>query len=176
MSESRRVYTENRIIGNNALDLSRSYSLPWEEENQQPRQEQMVRPEPRVDANYARINRLCTIVLAFVIMATLGVCVVFLKTQFSYTEINNRIETVKRELNTIKRENIQLEDDIKNMVDLEQVYEVATTRLNMRLPGPGDVFYIENNPVTYTTKYGDVKVEKEQKSIGSVLGYITRGW
>lgn len=180
MSERRRVYANNQIIGNNALVLDRHARMPEEEiqarVEPQVKNSDIYRSEPRVDANYAKINTLCTFVLAFVIIATLGVCVVFLKTQFSYSEINTRIESVKRELNTVKRENIQLEENLEAMVDLEEIYLAATTRLNMRLPGPEDVLFIESNPVSYTTKYGPVKVETEDVSIGNVLGYITKGW
>ncbi len=174
MGESRRVDI-NQVIGNNALDMRAAYvsSIP---RTPQVDGDVQYRTEIRPDANFAKINMLCTIVLAFVIIATLGVCVVFLKTQFNYNDISTRIESVKKELNTIKRENMQLEDDLAGMVDLEMVYEVAVTRLNMRLPGPEDVYYIESNPVTYTTKYGPVQVDNEETSVGSVLGYITRGW
>lgn len=180
MSERRRVYTGNQIVGNNALVLDRHMKIPEEVIRKrvapQVKTDDIYRSEPRVDVNYAKINTLCTFVLAFVIIATLGVCVVFLKTQFSYSEINNRIDGVKRELNTVKRENIQLEENLEDMVDLEAIYLAATTRLSMRLPGPEDVIFIESNPVSYTTKYGPVKVITEEVSIGSVLGYITKGW
>ena len=180
MSERRRVYTGNQVIGSNALVLDRHSKMTEEEVikkvEPQLRTEDIYRAEPRVDANYAKINTLCTFVLAFVIIATLGVCVVFLKTQFSYSEINTKIESIKRELNTVKRENIQLEENLEAMVDLEEIYVAATGRLNMRLPGPEDVLFIESNPVSYTTKYGPVKIETEEVSIGNVLGYITKGW
>ncbi len=182
MSERRKVYT-NHVIGNNALDLSRGYAQPLRQPEQIPENpvivrggESVYRDESKIDTNYVEINQLCTIVLAFVIIATLGVCVVFLKSQFAYSELNSEIESIKRELNSIKRENIQLEEDLDNMVDLETIYVVATTRLDMRLPGPNDVYYINSGPVTYTTKYAPVKVNKEENSIGSVLGNITRGW
>lgn len=180
MSERRSVYNGSRIVGNNALVLDRHMNLPEKVNNEnmetQMKNNNKYRSEPRIDTNYAKINTLCTFVLAFVIIATLGVCVVFLKTQFSYSEINNKIESVKRELNTIKRENIQLEENLEAMVDLERIYLAATTRLNMRLPGPEDVLFIESNPVSYTTKYGPVKIKTEEISIGNVLGYITKGW
>lgn len=136
----------------------------------------VYRMQPKTDANFAKINRLCTIVLAFVIIATIGVCVLFLNSHSSYGDLNTKIESAKRELNTLKRENAQLEEDLNNMIDLEMIYEVATTRLNMRLPGPSDVYVINSEPVTYTTKYGPVKVEKDEVTVGNVLGYITKGW
>jgi len=177
MSERRKVNNnpKNQIVGNNALKLDNDYEEVHHRAKSNIDVDDVYRVEPRFDANYAKINTLCTFVLAFVIIATLGVCVVFLKTQFSYSEINTRIETVKRELKTMKRENIQLEEDLNAMIDLEEIYLVATTRLNMRLPGPEDVYYIDSNPITYTTKYGPIKVENEEASLGSVLAYITKG-
>ncbi len=190
MSEREKKYRRspqmNRVVGNNALAYD--YALPLREPDIMPEeipavrpkvkksQEEIYRAEPRFDANYAKINRLCTFVLAFVIIATLGVLVLFLKTQLSYGELNEEIESVKRELNTMKRANVELEEEIKGMIDLEYIYDVAVNEFGMRLPGPNEVYYIKKEPVSYTTKYGAVEVPEPVTGIGGVLGYITRGW
>lgn len=184
MSEREKKYGQTAVIGNNALAYDYAQPAVQPEPVPVPRpkrkvkitQEEVYRAEPRVDANYAKINRLCTFVLAFVIIATLGVCVLFLKTQFSYGELNEEIESVKRELNTMKRANVELEEEIKGLVDLEHIYDMAVNEYGMRLPGPSEVYYIKSEPVTYTTKYGAVELEEDKDRIGGVLGYITRGW
>ncbi len=190
MSEREKKYRRstpmNKVVGNNAL--SYDYAVPLREPNVLPKetpavrprvkrtQEEIYRAQPRMDANYAKINRLCTFVLAFVIIATLGVLVLFLKTQLSYGELNEEIESVKRELKTMKRANVELEEEIKAMVELENIYDVAVNEFSMRLPGPSEVYYIKKEPVSYTSKYGAVEVTEPVSGIGGVLGYITRGW
>lgn len=130
----------------------------------------------RLKEEKAKINIMCTFVNAFVIIATLAICVVFLKTQFNYNELNKEIELKKQELSSLKKENMQTQDDIKGQIDLEYVYNEATTRLGMHLPGPGDVYMIQVDPLTYTTKYASVEVKDDEITVGNVLGYITRGW
>lgn len=185
----RRHYSST--VGNNAVSLNHAYPLPVPEvepkrretprRQPKPRQKQKVkdvyRTAPRRDVNYAKVNSLCTIVLAFVIIATLGILVVFLQSHFSVNETTQRIEQVKKDLNQVRRENIQMEEELDSLVDLEYVYEVATTRLGMRIPGENEVYHIDNNPVTYTTKYGPVEVvDGEKITIGKVWDYIIKDW
>lgn len=174
-------------VGSNAVKLNAVNPLPkpyrelqperQPQPKRQPKKEDVYRTAPRKDVNYAKVNSLCTIVLAFVIIATLGVSVMFLQSHFSVNETSTQIEQVKKDLNQVKRENIQMEEELDSLVDLEYIYEVATTRLGMRIPGENEVFYIKNNPVTYTTKYAPVEVvNNDIVSVGKIWTYIKRGW
>lgn len=127
--------------------------------------------EPRHQISPDSVNRLCTFVVAFVIIATLGICVTYLETQLNISRLNAEIDKVKTEISKVKNENNQLEQDIDSMVDLDQVYEEATTRLGMRLPGPNEVYYISYEPVSYTTKYKQIE-KSEHVTMGQVLGHI----
>lgn len=130
----------------------------------------------RLKEEKAKVNLFCTFVNAFVIIATLGICVIFLKTQYDYNELNKQIELKKQELSTLKKENTQIVEDMKNQVDLEYIYDQAVNRLGMHVPGPGNVYVIHVEPLTYTTKYASVEVKESKTTLGNVLGYITRGW
>ncbi|MBN2221409.1 MAG: hypothetical protein JW708_04320 [Vallitaleaceae bacterium] len=161
---------QNSIIGNNAVRIEREIN------HVQPPVKKIVRPELRQDVDFAKINKMCTFVLTFVIIFTLGICVVFLNFQLSVNQINKQIEATKKEISQYHERNELLFEEITNTADLELVYQEATTRLNMRLPGPNEVVYIENRPVSYTTMYAPVKVVDDEINFESVLGYLTRGW
>ncbi len=51
--------------------------------------------EPKRQISADSINRLCTFVVAFVIIATLGVCVTYLETQLNINRLNAEIDKVK---------------------------------------------------------------------------------
>lgn len=161
------------IHGNNALKLDRHI------EKQTPVMHKTRKTnllKQRLKEEKANINLFCTFVNAFVIIATLAICVTFLKTQYDYNELNKQIETKKQELSVLKKENTQMRDDMKNKIDLEYIYDQAVNRLGMHVPGPGDVYEIHVEPLTYTTKYASVEVKESKTTLGNVLGYITRGW
>lgn len=163
------------VIGNNAVQLQEDYRLrrPNLTEEDWNREQQA---RPAVKRVEARLNMVCTITMAFVIMATLAICVVFLKAQYEINVTTNAIESTKKELSTMRKENDQREHDINNMINLDDVYAQATTRLGMRLPGPNEVFYINNEPVTYTNRYQPIVIEEETVNFRNVLAYITKGW
>lgn len=166
---------KHRVIGNNAVQLQEDYHIYRPNfTDDSINREQQVRPDvKRVEA---RLNMVCTITMAFVIMATLAICVVFLKAQYEINVTTNAIESTKKELSTLRKENDQREHDINNMINLDDVYAQATTRLGMRLPGPNEVFYIDNEPVTYTNRYQPIVIEEETVNFRNVLAYITKGW
>ncbi len=163
------------VIGNNAVQLQEEYQvLQPNVVDDHVQNGQQTRPAvKRVEA---RLNRVCTIIMAFVIMATLAICVIFLKAQYEINVTTNAIESTKKELSTLRKENDQREHDIDNMINLDDVYAQATTRLGMRLPGPNEVFYIDNEPVTYTNRYQPIFIEEESVDFKNVLAYITKGW
>lgn len=168
------AYKNNVAIhGNNALKLDSQTEKHAPKRNRS-RKNNLLKQ--RLKEEKANINLFCTFVNAFVIIATLAVCVTFLKTQYDYNELNKQIETKKQELSILKKENIQTREDIKNQTDLEYIYEQAVNRLGMHVPGPGDVYMISVEPLTYTTKYASVEVKESKTTLGNVLGYITRGW
>lgn len=168
-NKTRRIYQDG-VIGNNAVRIEQEVYLP-----ERPIRK-ATRPELRRDVDFARINKMCTFVLTFVIIFTLGICVVFLNFQLSVNRINKQIEVTKGEINRYHERNELLAEEIANSADLQWVYQEATMRLNMRLPGPEEVVYIENRPVSYTTIYAPVKVVDDTIDFERVLGYITRGW
>ncbi len=69
-----------------------------------------------------------------------------------------------------------MEQDIDSMVDLDQVYQEATNRLGMRLPGPSEVYYISYEPVSYTTKYKQIEKKIRKCDDGTSARAYFQSW
>ncbi|NDL66138.1 septum formation initiator family protein [Anaerotalea alkaliphila] len=129
-------------------------------------------PDPKPKA-----NNLYTFLLAFVIIATLLVCVVLLKTQLAVTALNSDILRLKREIANMNEQNQQLVEEIATAVDLEEIYRAATEEMGMVLPDKGQVFYIQQDDITYTKKYADITMPQNgAPTVANVLGFISKGW
>ena len=162
-------------IGNNAVKIlprEENLDVPIKKRKQHVRSDSIYLEKPKRQISTDSLNRLCTFVVAFVIIATLGICVTYLETQLNINRLNSEIDQVKTEISKVRNENNQLEQDLDGMVNLDQIYEEATTRLGMRLPGPNEVFYISYEPVSYTTKYKQIEKKSENVTMGQVLGHI----
>lgn len=161
------------VAGNNAHKIDQRTQMPVQSGQNAPRLRQL----PDVETNNAKINSLCTFILAFVIIATLGVCVVYLKAEYAVTSNSEQIMSLKNQLSEVNKQNQQLEDEIASSVNLDEVYRIATQELGMVLPSKEEVFYIGADDITYTKKYADItKPESESVSVGNVLGFISKGW
>jgi len=166
---------EYRTIGNNAVKIIREdevAEVAVKKRRIQKSPDAIYLEDPKRQISTDSVNRLCTFVIAFVIIATLGICVTYLETQLNINRLNSEIDRVKTEISKVNNENNQLEQDLDSMVDLDHIYEEATMRLGMRLPGPSEVFYVSYEPVSYTTKYKQIEKKSENVTMGQVLGHI----
>ncbi len=166
---------EYRTIGNNAVKIIREdevAEVAVKKRRIQKSPDAIYLEDPKRQISTDSVNRLCTFVIAFVIIATLGICVTYLETQLNINRLNSEIDRVKTEISKVGNENNQLEQDLDSMVDLDQIYDEATTRLGMRLPGPSEVFYVSYEPVSYTTKYKQIEKKSNNVTMGQVLGHI----
>lgn len=161
-------FQRQTVVGNNALQLNEApVYAPTKPAG---------RTEVKADANFAKINMLCTIMLVLMIVATAAVCILYLNALYTNNDLNVKIEDSKASLQELRRENAQLEDNLSEEIDLEKVYQVATAQLGMKLPEPGDVYYIKDNPLTYTAQYAPIQSEQPRQGMDSVLGYFMNGW
>lgn len=165
------MYHTTGVIGNNAVVLE-----PEVEDYRQPLPQQKVRRRPKKqEQTYAKLDILCTFTLAFVIIATLGICIVFLNAQYQMNKINDEIYFVKAQIAEAKKDNERMRESIDTTIDLESVYQIATTELNMHVPQANEIVYIKNNPVTYTTKLQEIYVEDTKEyEIDDFIRYMMK--
>lgn len=161
------------ISGNNAIQLEGIYSDYKTERN---KREKTVKPRPK--EQFQGSNRVYTFILTSVIITTLVVTVVLLKTQFIVTDNAEKLIQLQQELVEIKETNNQLESDIQKNVNMDEIYKIATQELGMVQASKDNVKYVNSNDSTYTVQYADVNVPKDKVgvNVGNILGFISKGW
>jgi cell division protein FtsL len=177
MSKGQYRMKSNYVSGSNALKLDGVYSSYKHEKNEQA----VITPKkatPKVEKSVNKANRLCTFALVFVIMATMAVVVVMLKTQFIVSDKSEEIISLQQQLIDVKRENIQLESEISKGIDMNEVYIIATQELGMVQPTAENIQYVDGGDTSYTVQYSGVDVDEDSAgvNIGNVLGFISQGW
>lgn len=168
--------TRNRniyISGNNAIQLEGTYSNYKTERN---KRDKIIKQRPNRAVQSS--NHMYTFILTSVIITTLVVTVVLLKTQFIVTDNAEKLIQLQQELVEIKKTNSQLESDIQKNVNMDEIYKIATEELGMVQASKDNVKYVEPKNSTYTVQYADVNVPKDEEgvNIGNILGFISKGW
>lgn len=167
---------KNSVAGSNALKVQGNYSaykkdlqtkqtLRVAESNLGPISERLPQ---------AKSNTAYTIVLIFAIIATVAVTMLLLKTQFEVTAASERVIDIQKELVLIKKSNELLSTEINQSINMNEVYEVATTELGMIQPTSDHISYVETTERSYTVQYDTINVPEDEAevTIGNVLGFI----
>ena len=161
------------ILGSNAVQLEGNYSNYKRER---------VNRKAHIEEQKAVIleshSKAQTFILVLVILATLGVAIFLLKTQFIVMENSKNLIHLKNELVETKNHNDQLKSEIQKNMNLDEVYRIATEELGMVQAGKDNVRYISLNENSYTTQYGKVAVSQKNSgvNIGNILAFISQGW
>lgn len=162
------------VSGNNAIQLEGKYS-----QYKTTREKQTKKIQKKSNAeNALRSNPIYSVILTGVIISTLAITVILLKTQFIVTDKAEYIIGLQQELVEINKKNDQIRSDINKNIDMDEVYRVATEELGMVQAGKNDIKYVNSDEVAYTVQYNDVEVDDMEKgvNIGNILGFISKGW
>jgi len=92
------------------------------------------------------------ILVAAVIILTL--CVDYIQLQTDIKVRLDNINSMEAELAELIAGNNVLEKQVNSYIDLDYVYEVATTELGMRYPTNSQVVYYESSNPEYVRQYG----------------------
>lgn len=96
------------------------------------------------------------IILTVAAICTLYLCVSYLKLQSSITARLNHIETLEKEIETLKADNDALETRINTSVDLDYIYKVATEELGMVYANKNQVRLYNRTESEYVRQYEDI--------------------
>lgn len=96
------------------------------------------------------------IVLTVAAICTLYLCVSYLKLQSSVTARLNNIESLEKEIETLKADNDALETRINTSVDLDYIYKVATEELGMVYANKNQVRLYNRTESEYVRQYEDI--------------------
>lgn len=147
---TRTSYIEGNTVRklNAAPDIRRErqpYELPT------PRRQEQSQPKSISGINFASL-----LVLSAAIIATVYVCVEYLKLQTEVTKMDKTIVSMEKELTTLTNENDAAYEAINTAYDLDYVYHVAVEELGMVYPNNNTVITYQSSDNDYVRQYEDI--------------------
>lgn len=123
---------------------------------QRPRLVEHPTPERKLSVGLG-IDAISMLLLMGAIVATLFVCVNYLKVQSDIVQLNKAITGLENEIEQVKKENNALEATMDTeMYDLEYVYNIAVGVLGMVYPNNNEIVYYDNEAKGYFRQYQDI--------------------
>ena len=151
--EERKRYTMNYEYGS----AVRKIEPQWEQEEvRRPRKVEQPEVQPKVKIGQG-IDLISALFLMCAIVATLFVCVNYLKVQSDVVQLNKSISGLEKQITGLEKENDALAAVLENeKYDLETVYQMAVGVLGMVYPNNNEVIYYDNNSEGYFRQYQDI--------------------
>ena len=151
--ERNRQYLTNYENGTAARKLQPQ----WEQEEiRRPRPVEQPKDQPKVNVGQG-IDLLSALLLITAIVATLFVCMNYLKIRSDVIYLNKSITALEKEITGLEKENNALEAVLENeKFDLETVYQMAVGVLGMVYPNNNEVIYYNSEFEGYFRQYQDI--------------------
>lgn len=151
--EERRRYT----VGYETGSAVRKIQPQWEQEEiRRPRKVEQQETQPKVKIGQG-IDFISALFLMGAIVATLFVCVNYLKVQSDVVQLNKSISGLEKQITSLEKENDALAAVLENeKYDLETVYQMAVGVLGMVYPNNNEVIYYNNESEGYFRQYQDI--------------------
>lgn len=102
------------------------------------------------------INLASLLVLSVAIIATLYVCVEYLKLQYDVTHMDKQITARQQELVTLTKDNDAAYEKINKAIDLDEIYRYAVEELGMVYPNKNTVIKYHSSDADYTIQYQEI--------------------
>lgn len=164
----RNINNELYVIGNNATKLDRDYNT----DNSLEKQHSKVRRPNQANRRVVRKYRYKMKFLA-VLCTTMLMCIVMIKTQFTVSDKCDNIVRLENKLNNLKRNNKLIEEGMNTNIDLNKVYEIATTKLGMVVPSENQITKLDVAENSYTEQLNEITQPIEQEeNITNIFGFI----
>lgn len=129
----------------------------WEQEEvRRPRRVEQPEEQPKVKIGQG-IDLISALLLMCAIIATLFVCVNYLKVQSDVVQLNKSISSLEKEITGLEKENDALAAVLENeKYDPETIYQMAVGVLGMVHPNNNEVIYYNNESEGYYRQYQDI--------------------
>jgi len=142
------------VEGNTARKLQAAPDIRREEQPYERPSHQ--KQENRQQKTLSGINFASLLVLTIAIIATVYVCVDFLRVQTQVTQMEKKIISLENDLLTMTNENDAVYEAINTAYDLDYVYKVAVQELGMVYPNKNTVITYESGKEDYVRQYEDI--------------------
>ena len=151
--EHRRRYVTSYENGSAARKLQPQ----WEtQEIKRPQRTEKQEAQPKVRV-VSGIDLISALFLMGAIIATLFVCVNYLKIQSDVVILNKSIGALEKQITSLDKENDALAAVLENETyDLETIYQMAVGVLGMVYPNNNEVIYYNNESTGYFRQYQDI--------------------
>lgn len=164
-------YNINQItyIDGNTVRKEAVYTLP----SQQPFTEEKRKINKRISVNNEpkSISWISMVGILVAMIITLMVCVEYVQLQTDIRVRRENINVMEEELATLLSENKALENQVSSYIDLDYVYEIATTQLGMGYPKADQIVYYEDVNSEYVRQYGSISsADTENRDVYSYFG------
>lgn len=148
-------YTTTYIDGNVVRHIQ---AVP----NRAPRREERTRTSVKTRRNREKalhINMPYVMFLTVAAIATLFLCVNYLKLQAQGITYRNQIARLESSLNTAKMANDNAYERAMSSVNIEEIKNIAVNELGMVYAGEGQVVFYSNQEGDYIRQYGEIPEE-----------------
>jgi cell division protein FtsL len=142
------------IDGNTARKLSAAPDIRREERHTltpAPRRQEQRQPKALSGVNLASL-----LVLTIAIIATVYVCVDYLRLQNKVSQMDKTIVSMEGTLSTMTKENDAAYEAVNQAYDLDYVYKEAVGRLGMVYPNKNTVITYKSSEDEYVRQYEDI--------------------
>ena len=148
-------YTRTSYVeGNTVRKLSVAPDIRREEQQYEipsPRRQEHRQPKSLSGINFASL-----LVLTVAIIATVYVCVEYLKLQTNVSQMEKSIISLEQELTIKTNENDAASEMVNTAYDLDYVYQVAVEDLGMVYPNKNTVITYQSSDDDYVRQYEDI--------------------
>ena len=144
----------NYIEGNTARQLNVAPDIRREEEEYEHRSPR--KQQHRQTKSICGINLASLMVLTVAIIATVYVCVEYLKVQASVSTMDKEIISLENDLTELTNKNDASEEAINTTYDMDYVYRVAVEELGMVYPNKNTVITYKSSNDDYVRQYEDI--------------------
>ncbi|HHX12662.1 MAG TPA: cell division protein FtsL [Clostridiales bacterium] len=142
------------INGNAALKYNNVPDIRRERE-----QQEIAHPKPRQQRNTKELQSLSLgslFMLTIAVVATLYICVEYLKLQYNANHMEKTIVSLEQTLSDMKDVNKANYDQINLVYDLDYVYGVAVEEYGMVYPNNNTVITYNSNSNGYVRQFRDI--------------------
>lgn len=151
--EERRYHMAEYETGSAARKLQPQ----WEQDEvRRPRRVEQPEVQPKVKVGQG-IDLISALLLMCAIVATLFVCVNYLKVQSDVVQLNKSISSLEKEITSLEKENDALAAVLENeKYDPETIYQMAVGVLGMVHPNNNEIITYNNESEGYYRQYQDI--------------------
>lgn len=133
---------------------------PQRQPQKQPKAQPQRQPERqirRAPKGMQSISFTSLLVLAAASIATVYVCIEYLKLQYEVTAMEKSIVSMEKQLTTLTNENDAIYEAVNTAFDLDYVYRVAVEELGMVYPKDNTVITFKSSGIDFVRQYEDLK-------------------